>query len=345
MKKIKNIIKLTLIIFFSLNTSVQASGENYCWTSPTLIITAEFGMAKFTSNNAGATGILKYKSNPSLFDGYCDISTTKHFRFMTHYIDFGAGIIPSTINIGWYKLSDDVDIKISTTDTGDKKHYLPVVAVHNLIGNTRPNVPCVRCTVSGFSVASSGQIEMKLRRNVLGGAIIFPANFELFTAYRVAALAPPPIKPSVPIMKLLTSMSGSVIPIPAECSLNNGNSINVDFGDIRIDKIKTTPLFNPEAVNVNISIHCKTSVTQDVVIRLVAMTPAFSNWLMVTSNSNLGIAMYHNGKLVQPHGTFPIRLKNGSGQEQISFFPVKNHTKEPKEGAFTASGILIVEAL
>ncbi|CAI1919846.1 putative fimbrial subunit SteE [Serratia proteamaculans] len=337
---------ISFILFFSLifllNIPTRANLVDACWTSPTMVILVDFGVANFTNNKAGATANLTYGSAPSSFGAYCNRNDSSTIRSMSHYIDYGPGIIQSTINASWYRLSNDVDIRIRP---GKGWLFLPIVATDDLTGSVTPPNICNKCWVNGFMVAGSGFVEVKLRRDVIGGAIIVPANFELFSAYRVLTKTPRPPKPSAPIIKLVTKSSGIVIPVPTVCEINNGNTINVAFGNVETDIIGTNPSLASQAINVAISIACNTSLTQDSVIRLVAASATFSDGLMATSNTNLGIAMQHNGHLVKPFGTFPIRLTNGSGQEQITLYPVKNAIKEPKEGAFTASATLVVESL
>lgn len=333
---------LFISLIFLLNIPTRANPVDACWTSPTKEILVDFGVANFTNNKAGATANLTYSSTPSSFGAYCNRNDNSTIHAMSHYVDYGPGIAQSTINASWYRLSNDVDIRIRPSKSS---LFLPIVDTDNLLGYVTPPNICNKCWVEGFSVAGSGIVEVKLRRDIIGGAIIVPANFELFSAYRVLTKTPRPPKPSAPIMKLVTASSGIVIPVPTVCEINNGNAINVAFGNVVKDTIGTNPSLVSQGINVGISISCNTNLTQDSVIRLIATSTIFSDGLMATSNTNLGIAMQYNDHLVKPFGAFPIRLINGSGLEQITLYPVKNAVQEPKEGAFTASATLVIEAL
>lgn len=336
------ILLFSFILFFGLNATTHAAQDNSCWTSPTQVFFIMLSRADFSSNNAGAEAKVNYNHNDRVSNIICN-NTHGQYEYMTNYIDYGPSIVRSQINPGiWYKLSDEIDIRVMP-----EGHYnpAPITAFEDFFRRVAPPFPCNECVIREIIVSGYGQFNMRLRKDIVGGAIVIPANVEILRIYRVGKINPIPPKPTASFFKLLTPPSGIVIPIPTVCSINNGNSLNVAFGNVRTDTIGTSPSLASQAINVNLSIVCNTSLTQETVIRLVAASTTFSDELMATSNSNLGIAIQHNGKLVKPFGTFPIRLKNGNGQEQITLYPVKNAAQEPKEGDFTASATLIVESL
>jgi len=82
-------------------------------------IIAEFNSVRFPSNKAGTTANLSYSSNPRSFTAICNkLEQFPVYFDMIHFVDLGAALQPSTLNMGWYRLSDDVDIKISSTIYG-----------------------------------------------------------------------------------------------------------------------------------------------------------------------------------------------------------------------------------
>ncbi|BEM84347.1 hypothetical protein SME41J_36710 [Serratia marcescens] len=345
------IFYILLVCIGALCSRAYAEIDNVCWTSPTLISVASLSLANFSSNKAGATGSVNYSSNPPTFNGICNRLTSSSWvgasptlGSMTHYIDLAPDLPPSALNPGWYQLSPDIDIKVRTMNGFDKWVYLPVMP-GKVFGFIRPEPICRECLVSGFSVAASGVIEIKLRRDIIGGAIVIAPNKKIFTAYRVADTFPFPNKPTRPMMELNLSSGGTIIPIPTECEINNGNVINIDFGHLPIESVATSPSQPYKDVSKNLSISCNTNLTQDAVIRLVSGTTSFSDDLIATSNPNLGIIMKNDNKIIKPHGTFPIRLENGTGFANITLFPVKNSKVQPSAGAFIASATLIVESL
>lgn len=210
--------KTVVLIFISVfSLFARAEVDLICWTSPTIKVIADFESLSLSGNKKGATGSLSYKSTPGSFSGICNNFYGRAYT-MIHYVDLGPMLLLSTINAGWYRLSDDLDIKIYTeSGIGNKRVYFPALPKDGLKGvfgpgngpnnDGKPEV-CRECIYSGFGVAGSGVIEVKLRRNIIGGAIVFPRDMKLFTAYRVADVSPYPNKPNSPMVELYTSPEG-----------------------------------------------------------------------------------------------------------------------------------------
>ncbi len=146
-------------------------------------------------------------------------------------------------------------------------------------------------------------------------------------------------------MELYTSSAGSIIPIPAVCEINGGNAINVDFGMLLADKIGTYVEQELDPKSINLAVSCNTNLTQGAKIRLVSDHASFSGKLIRSSNEKLGVAMRHNGNVIAPFETFPLWLKNGQANEQITLSLVRNASGSLQEGKFTASATLIIESL
>ena len=80
-------------------------------------------------------------------------------------------------------------------------------------------------------------------------------------------------------------------------------------------------------------------------ITLSAATSAFSQDLISTSNSNLGIAVKHNGQLFKPGKSTPVQIINGQALTTLNVFPVKKNNVKLTGGEFSASAILKVSVL
>ncbi|RNW04249.1 fimbrial protein [Serratia nematodiphila] len=322
-----------------------ADMNHACWTSPTLKVIADLSQSTLKSNKKGARGSVNYQASPASFSGICNrYAPDLNYNYMDHYVDLGPNLQPSSINAGWYRLNDDVDIKIWADSTIANYVLIPTTPDNGLLATAKPPSGCYECVINGFSVAGSGLIELMLRRDVIGGAIIFPANEKLFTAYRVASVSPRLPKPEKPMIELYTSGNGSVIPIPSICEINRGNTIYADFGFLDESKIGASVGQSEKSVDLALTVSCNTSLTQDARIRLMTEKTTFSDELIKTSNAGLGIAMSHKGKLIKPFGTFPLQLFGGSGSETITLTPVRNPQVTLQEGKFSASATLIVES-
>ncbi|ANS44714.1 fimbrial protein [Serratia inhibens] len=343
-------MKVHLLILLStlpLAFPAFAEPDNTCWGDPVNMVVVDIASAPFSGNKAGGTAKLKYSSNPSIFSGHCNrsVSSTVPYPVMLHYVDMGPVLIPSEINSGYYKLSDDVDIRISSNPASSNDTiYFPVQPQDGLGGQTEP--PIGQNTITaGFAVAGSGYIDLILRRNIIGGAIVVPSDTELFSAYRVMNIKPYPEKPSRPLVQARTKPGGAVIPIPVECTINKGKTIEVDFGTLQTNRVPGTSSDSTYEKTVSLDFSCNTSVTQDIQVKVVADTASFSFDYIRSDNNELGIALKHNDKVIKPHESFLSRIEGGGGNTTIRVSPVKNSGSVLKGGKFNASATLVILSL
>lgn len=135
--------------------------------------------------------------------------------------------------------------------------------------------------------------------------------------------------------------------VTTSCTINSGQQIDVDFGDIRQDKLTVTATSATIKQNKALTYDCEdTTATQDILIRLVSDTASFSSDLIATTNSDVGVALTYNGKVIKPNEGFKSRIINGKGSDTISFIPVKSSTKFKNitTGPLTGSATLIFSA-
>ncbi|MHC5178703.1 fimbrial protein [Serratia rhizosphaerae] len=320
--------------------SVHAEPDNTCWGDPVNVAVLDISSAPFTSNKKGAEATMKYQTNPNWFSGVCNRSVP--FSSMTHYIDVGPALIPSDINPGYFKLSDDIDILLGSYGDDTIMKYFPLEPSDSLIGSAGPGSFGKNIPTTGFAVAGSGVAKFKLRRDIIGGAIVVPPDTELFSAYRVMDWKPYPPRPSRPLVQARTKGSGQVIPVMPECSINQGNTIEANFHTLQTNLVPSRS--DDEGYRKDIALHfsCTTSLTQDIQVQLVAGSADFSSDLIRSDNHQLGFALKHNGVLIRPMESFSARLENGVDNENITLSPVKDAYRELKGGRFNASATLVI---
>ncbi|MBH1929652.1 fimbrial protein [Serratia rubidaea] len=333
-----------LIVLLSAFVALSAHAEpaNTCWGDPVNIAVVDIAAANFSSNKKGAVAVMDYRTNPDTFSGFCNKTTT--FNSMTHYVDMGPALMPSNINPGYFKLSDDVDVMIGSHANNVTK-YFPLEPSDSLIGSTVPFGNGDNLKTYGFSVAGVGKIKLKLRRDIIGGAIVVPSDTELFSAYRVMNQRPYPPRPSKPMVQARTKGGGQIIPVTPECSINQGHVIEANFRTLQTDQVASRS--DGERYSKDIALHfsCNTSLTQDIRVQLVADSAGFSSDLIRSDNNTLGIALKHQGQLVKPMMAFPARLEEGSGNENITLTPVKKPKVALQAGTFNASATLVILSL
>ncbi|HAY0635427.1 fimbrial protein [Serratia rubidaea] len=318
----------------------HAELDNTCWGDPVNIAVVDIAAAPFTRNTKGAEAIMKYRMNPIEFSGICNRSV--NYMSMTHYVDMGPTLVPSEMNAGYFKLTDDVDVRIGS---GSPIKYFPLVPSDGLIGLKSPSSYGENIKVSGFSVAGSGIVEIKLRRDIIGGAIVVPSDTELFSAYRVMDWLPPPPRPSRPIVQARTKGGGQVIAITPECSINQGNVIEANFHTLQTDQVVSRSDGERYSKDIALRFSCNSSLTQDIKVQLVADSAGFSSDLIRSDNSALGFALKHHGQLVKPMTSFPARLDAGTGNATVTLTPVKDPDVALTAGAFNASATLVITSL
>ncbi len=76
-------------------------------------------------------------------------------------------------------------------------------------------------------VGNAGTITFRLRRTIIGGAFSYPGGIELANLYRYVFSSMPS---TVPMIELITEQT--LVPIPVECRINNGQTISVAFGNV-----------------------------------------------------------------------------------------------------------------
>ncbi|MBH1929653.1 fimbrial protein [Serratia rubidaea] len=327
---------LALLLFWG---AAHAEPDNTCWGDPVNIAVVDIANAPFTSNKKGSSATVKYRTNPTSFSGFCNKSIL--FASMTHYIDMGPALTPSNINPGYFKLSDDVDVMIGSSADNVMK-FFPLEPPDSLVGRNTPIYIGKNVFTTGFGVAGEGEIKIKLRRDIIGGAILVPSDTELFSAYRVMNQKPYPPRPSKPMVQARTKGGGQIIPVTPECSINQGNVIEANFHTLQTDQVASRS--DGERYSKDIALHfsCNTSLTQDIKVQLMADSAGFSSDLIRSDNNALGIVLKHQGQLVKPMMAFPARLEEGSGNENITLTPVKDPKVALQAGTFNASATLVI---
>ncbi|HDJ1442125.1 TPA: fimbrial protein [Serratia rubidaea] len=345
MEKEEQGMRITALLLGALTAlAVQAEPNNTCWSDPVNIASVDIALASFSSNRAGAEARMTYSTNPQRFSAICNRSAAGFT--MTHYVDMGPSLIPSDINPGYFKLSNDIDIRIASESMDSPGYrYFPLAPPYSLEANGRPPVG-QGVVVNDFYVAGSGIIDLRLRRDIIGGAIVVPSNTELFSAYRIMNSRPFAPRASRPVVQARTRSGGQVIPVTPECSINQGNTISVNFGVLQTSRISSesrSDEFYSKDISLNFS--CNTSLTQDIKVRLVADSADFSADLIRSDHHELGFLLKHNGSLVKPMGSFIARIEKGAGSESIALVPVKDPHVSLLGGEFHASATLVITSL
>ncbi|NIG35916.1 hypothetical protein EKH82_01025 [Pantoea dispersa] len=354
------VIQMSKIIFFGflcfilirMNSAI-AGLEESCWTEPTQLMVLDTKALKFNSYKKGAESSLGNRTLlPRIFPVICNKSKiTRPPGNLSDVLwlegDMGPLLTPSDQNNRYYKLTDDIDVAVLIlTNAGTRRKYLPVTFNDDIMRVIDAFVPVGRNVSSQSPDFSSETIYFKLRRDVIGGAVVIPGNIVVATLYSVDRFfVPLPPRPDKPLAHIITDPLGVVIPVPIVCNINEGNALNVEFGRMVVSEIPDAPVNDKYSQDVPLHIKCNSLLNQDAAIQLATGVTDFSSDLIATSNKDLGVAVFHRGQLMKPYQPSPVKLVNGEALETITLSPVKRKGAKLSGGEFTASATVIVTVM
>ncbi|HHQ4305776.1 TPA: fimbrial protein [Serratia fonticola] len=337
------ILKMILAVLILLPTVVNASQiKKTCWpTSGNNSFNVTLVYGSFSSAKAGATAKFSYSGVPVSYYVDCWIDYELHpITGLAPAVNFHdrskTNFPPSEFGGGFYKLNEDIDIKMSTDNGLTPTHEIPSETSN--WGGRNDTVPVGIQTFHSLYAGRTwdNSITLRLRRDQLGGMLIIPANIELFRAFRSTSKT---IFNDTPSMSVSTA--GQFIPVPLVCTINNGAAIEVDFGDLDNTQISTDG--SRYVKTVPLQYRCNTAVTQDIDINLIATPAAFSSdFIATTLPDDIGVAVRYNGQIVKPNQQFATTLLNGVGQDELQVAPVIRDVTKAITGSFTASATLVM---
>ncbi len=336
------ILKLILAILFLMPVVASASEmENTCWTS---IGNNEFNVTltngNFSGSKAGSIAKFNYSGVPLYYDVAC---------WLDYEVGWGGSLIspffydqskmnlpPSEFGNGFYKLSEDIDVKVYVGEGAMFPHQVP--SEKGILGGNHPGVaPGIYLFSSYFGGSAKSTITLRLRRDQLGGIVKIPAGVKLFRAFR--SVWSTTVFNDTPIMSMSTA--GQFIQVPIVCTINNSAAIEVDFGDL--DNTQISSDGSRYVKIIPLQYRCNTAVTQDIDINLIAAPSAFSSdFIATTLAEDVGVMVRYNGQVVKPNQKFSTTLLNGIGQDELQVAPVVKDVTQAVTGSFTASATLIM---
>lgn len=135
---------------------------------------------------------------------------------------------------------------------------------------------------------------------------------------------------------------------PATCYLNYGDVLDIDFGMLERRNISTVPASGTSGnVKKTFPVLCTrdAGVTVKTTLQFTPLT-VNGNEVVSTSTSNLGVAIFYNGKLVGPTST-PVTetFETGYTDRELEFQAIRNPDvalKDIPSGTFTASAVMVM---
>ncbi|MGL5388526.1 MAG: fimbrial protein [Enterobacterales bacterium] len=141
---------------------------------------------------------------------------------------------------------------------------------------------------------------------------------------------------SVPASAMPVNVRGTII-LPPPCTINNNQTIRVDFGD----EVMTTRI---DGVNykqtIVYSLDCDIQKSNDLKMSIQGGTAGFGTGLLSTSKSDLGIALYYGTQQLNINTWFNYSYPN---KPVLYAVPVKRSGATLTGGEFTASATLLID--
>ncbi|MFC0225147.1 fimbrial protein [Serratia aquatilis] len=339
--------KVLLLVFLCLGvkcTYAQIGTPRTFWAVGMPITFIDINDLHFPSDQAGATvskaffvGGYRY-----YFQYYAPNRPTDVIYPTALVHLYGVSNFPvSTINPGYLKLNDDIDVQLGMNSW--QSSFFTVPFDWRLVSAIQLS------DAGGFSYTNSDwlriDMKLKLRRNIIGGLTLLPNEILIAEVYGGLTYGqyttPPGVRSPTPAFRFF--LKGQMAPIPAKCNIRvkNQGEYNVNFGDLSSAEIGSDG--SRYGKSILLDYRCNNDYNLPIKITLVASQSAFSSDYIASSNKDLGIIMKYNGNVVRPNSSFNTRLQNGQGHDVIYFSPVKNPTQKTiVDGEFTANAVLMM---
>ncbi|MFC0226649.1 fimbrial protein [Serratia aquatilis] len=331
----------SLAVFFILifwSKSIFADVPNTFFGHGLNRFVVEVESSRFPSRRAGATLQVSYVDASRRQYGLFYINETGKSRPMS-YFRSETQLPRSTINPGYLKLNDNLDVQVEI----GSRHIVPF----NWTTLGTPGIDLVDGFGynSRFDFGLRGVLRLKLRRDIIGGAVLLDRDVLVTSVYRSMSLTPPPAWiPQDPEPAFEIALEGQIVPTPVECRITNVRGGDVRFGDLNAADITTNG--SRYGQEILLSYQCNSELSLPIKLDLVAASSSFSNNFIATSNPDLGIVMKHGDTTVRPWSSFTSILLYGKGGDRIYVAPVKNPAaKTISTGDFTAFAVLIMSIL
>lgn len=137
----------------------------------------------------------------------------------------------------------------------------------------------------------------------------------------------------------------TVILAPAVCSVNDGNTISINYGDIATNRLSSTLSKDELTQSVPVEISCTGGDMQSYgKVTLTGAASSFSSSLLQSDNSNLGILLHVDNTILAPNQSANVgMLSTGKGNFTLHATPIVKSGANPGIGNFNATGILIFD--
>lgn len=275
----------------------------------------------------------------SLGDNYtvqCDCTTRPTTYFKTD--------IPSALQfehqangLNYYKLNEYLAIATRIYIYKNGQMATPFTDMSNATDNG--TVGCDSPSTNAVS-GSDGQLSLYFIRPFVGEVTI-----PLTTVANLYASTVSGSYSNIPIASV--AMQGSVT-VPQNCTINAGQAINIDFGDIKTTDISTKGTSSVTEKQISTTLKCSNiSDGVKVTLSFKGTNDSNDNTALATSNNDIGIQVKNsNHAIVTPNqDELPVEMDYSAQQGTTTMYlsPINTTGSVPATGGFTAIATLNAE--
>ncbi|MEY0729810.1 fimbrial protein [Providencia rettgeri] len=273
--------------------------------------------------------------------------------------DLMSTIPTSMQNPGYLNLNEYFDVKVEIQIGGrvGQKVTVPVKDMWN--GGSDP-IECTPPSVNSrdygveLRTGSSGTITFRLKKPIINGITINQAEL-----VQVFAKKGSPANGSTayaPIPSTRVVLGAGIITVADECTINEGNPINIDFLDVANTSEQLNGINYAQSFKIPVKCTGGSFTTGDLNIKL-SLLPGpsgsadfnpdyFGTLKNGVKRTNLGIVVTDNvaGTLVKPNQAYQVPdFINNQGTWNLTAAPIAAPGSSVEEGEFTSTGTILAE--
>lgn len=229
-----------------------------------------------------------------------------------------------------------MDLKAEVWIAGNKNAYVtvPFYNESNLLSQHRCQPPYLQ--VNNYGSGSKGKITFRVRKKIINGVEI--NDRQIIEMYGRLGSTDGGFGPN-PMAQVF--IQSAILYVPDKCVVNEGQLINVEFGEIGGSDLNGSNY--PQSIPVRFQ--CEGGSFEDGTLNIklaVSGTAAsFSNEVFKTDKNDLGIRLTHNDQLVIPNEFYPVPNIGNGGSWNLVAAPFANGGAEIGEGEFNASATIV----
>jgi len=336
------VAKLFICACFMLSACQVKARSGHCDTDNPVYYTFNYNptLASPDQNKAGLEFPSIYNWNlGGMATAVCD-SDIAGFTFYFKGTSNGAaeGHAP-----GWFVLNDNLEYKAEvgiynqSTESTDFKQ-VPFTNVQNNVGHNS----YIYLRDTEFYSGSVGHLSLYFRRPFVGQLVI-PTTI-ITKVYATTIFNNYGTKPVS-----IVQMSGTVT-VPQSCNINEGDVINVDFGNIAENNFSTKgqPPTGFDKKRLDLSIKCSNiSNGVDVSLEFNGTLDSNDPTAVKTDNDDIGVrlATTTNSTISPNRGEIPVNFNYSSqtGTSSMQLYPINTTGNIPKSGKFNSQVTVTVD--